>query len=225
MQDQRLKTEDRRLEQVTRFRSLLFRSFVFGLWSLAGLSGCGLDMKDNSKYKPLEPAPFFEDGRSSRPLIEGTVARGTLPTDEVFETGRKDGKLVEELPTPLTPQLLARGRERFNIYCSVCHDQLGTGNGIVVQRGLRPPPSFHIARLKEAPMGHFFDVITHGFGAMSDYSAQVVPADRWAIAAYIRALQLSQHAPLSDVAEDKKPLLDLSADQQTEVAAESHHEH
>jgi mono/diheme cytochrome c family protein len=122
-----------------------------------------------------------------------------LHSDTHFYTGKVDGNLVETLPFPVTRTLLERGHERYEIYCAPCHDRVGSGQGMVVRRGFRRPPSLHIDRLREAPIGHFFDVISNGFGAMPDYAAQIPPRDRWAIAAYIRALQLSQHATLADV--------------------------
>jgi len=156
-------------------------------------------MADQPRYQPLQRSTFFSDERSERPLVPDTVARGHLDADAAFYTGKVGGNLVDTLPLPLTEELLARGEERFNIFCSPCHDRTGNGNGMVVQRGFRAPPSYHIGRLRQAPIGHFFDVMTHGFGAMPDYAAQVPPRDRWAIAAYIRALQLSQNATLADV--------------------------
>ena len=148
---------------------------------------------------------FFADGRSARPLPENTVARGHLNEDTAYYTGRDaTGKLVSEFPFALTKEVLRRGQERFNIYCTPCHDYTGSGNGTVTQRGFHHPPSYHIDRLRQAPVGHFYDVITNGLGAMQDYSAQVEPADRWAIAAYIRALQLSQGATIDDVPADAR---------------------
>ena len=177
------------------------RGYVALVMFAALLSGCRQDMQDQPKVVPLRPSSFFDDGRSARPLVEGTVARGHLDADEAFYTGRVDGKLVDKLPVPLTRALLERGQDRYNIYCSPCHDLLGTGQGLVFRRGLnRPPPqSYHIARLEQAPIGHFFDVMTNGLGAMNDYAAQIQPGDRWAIAAYIRVLQFSQNASINDV--------------------------
>jgi hypothetical protein len=173
--------------------------------SIAALSACRQDMHDQPKYIPLRPTSFFADGRSARPLPENTVARGHLNEDTAYYTGRDaTGKLVSEFPFALTKEVLRRGQERFNIYCTPCHDYTGSGNGTVTQRGFRHPPSYHIDRLRQAPVGHFYDVITNGLGAMQDYSAQVEPADRWAIAAYIRALQLSQGATIDDVPADAR---------------------
>jgi mono/diheme cytochrome c family protein len=166
-------------------------------------SGCEIRkaMFDQPKYKALQASEFFGDGRSARPLVEGTVARGFLRADKHLYEGVVDGKPAEAFPFAVTAADLARGRERFNIYCSPCHDQAGTGNGMVVQRGFKVPPSYHIARLREAPPGYIYDVITRGFGQMSSYAAQVPPEDRWRIVAYVRALQLSQNAKLEDVPE------------------------
>ncbi|HWQ53307.1 MAG TPA: cytochrome c [Bryobacteraceae bacterium] len=163
-------------------------------------AGCRNDMQNQPKYIPLRPSEFFLDQRSARPLPEGSVARGHLRENTIFETGRgPDGQFVGAFPIPVTKELLQRGRERYNIYCSTCHDQLGNGLGMIVRRGYRRPPSFHIARLKTVPNGHIYDVITTGFGAMPDYAAQITPADRWAIVAYVRALQRSQSATAQDV--------------------------
>jgi len=156
-------------------------------------------MDDQPRYEPLEASRFFPDGQSSRPRVEGTVARGELHADAALYTGKTGGRLVEKLPVPLTADLLARGRERYDIYCSPCHDRVGTGKGMIVRRGYREPPSLHIERLRQAPAGHFFDVMTSGFGAMPAYARQVAVRDRWAIVAYIRALQRSQRATLADV--------------------------
>lgn len=169
---------------------------------LAGVtlvSACRQDMHNQPKYKPLRASAFFENGSSARPIIEGTIARGTLQTDESFFTGKNGNVLVTELPFPVTQQVLDRGEERYNIYCTPCHDRTGSGRGMVVQRGYRQPPSYHIDRLRNVEIGHFFDVMTNGFGVMPDYRAQISPRDRWNIAAYIRALQLSQHAAAGDV--------------------------
>jgi mono/diheme cytochrome c family protein len=163
------------------------------------LAGCRQDMHDQPKFIPLRMSDFFADKRSARPIIEGTVARGQLKADTYFYTGKIGNDVGDVMPFPVTADVLARGQQRFNIYCSPCHSELGDGRGMIVQRGLRPPPSYHTDRLRKAPIGHFFDVITNGFGAMPDYAAQVPVADRWAIAAYIRALQLSQNAQKSDL--------------------------
>lgn len=185
---------------VTAGRSLN-RSWVLLLaaFCLLAAVGCQQQMADQPRYEPLQRSTFFGDERSARPLLPDTVARGHLDADAAFYTGKSGGQLISTLPVPLTLEFLERGQGRFNIYCSPCHDRTGSGNGMIVQRGYRRPPSYHIDRLRQAPIGHFFDVITHGFGAMPDYADQVPPQDRWAIAAYIRALQLSQNATLADV--------------------------
>jgi len=172
---------------------------VAALLVVALVAGCRQDMHDQPKYKPLKSSAFFEDGRDSRPLVADTVARGHLDDDALLYTGKTGTGFATEFPFPIASDVLARGQERFTIYCSPCHDRTGGGNGMIVRRGYRRPPSFHIDRLRAAPAGYFFDVITHGFGVMPDYSSQVPVNDRWAIVSYIRALQLSQHASLSDV--------------------------
>jgi mono/diheme cytochrome c family protein len=181
-------------------------AFFFGLLALTGCD----NMYDQPKYKPLQPSPFFADGRSSRTPVPDTVARGEARIDRHFYQGKVNGKVAETLPFPVTPEVLARGRERFNIFCSVCHGRLGDGQGMVVQRGFPPPPSYHIARLREAPIGYFFDVMTNGFGVMYSYADRVPVKDRWAIAAYIRALQLSQNASLNDVPAEARAQLEAT---------------
>jgi mono/diheme cytochrome c family protein len=171
------------------------------------LTGCRLDMHIQPKYLPYQPTTFFGDGRSERPEIPGTIARGHLHADELFYTGQENGVVADKFPFPVTQTDIERGRQRYNIYCTPCHDYTGNGHGMIVQRGFPPPPSFHIQRLREAPAGHFFEVITNGYGAMYSYAARVEPADRWRIAAYIRALQLSEHATIADVPEADKQKL------------------
>jgi mono/diheme cytochrome c family protein len=167
-------------------------------------------MYDQPKYQPLEKSDFYPDGRASRPLVEGTVARGTLDAAAVsLPPAGAPGAvaLATALPVPLTRALLARGRERFEIFCTPCHDRTGSGQGMVVRRGYRQPPSYHIDRLRDAPVGHFYDVMTRGLGAMPDYAQQIPPDDRWAIAAYVKALQLSQRASAAELpAEDRTRL-------------------
>lgn len=177
--------------------------FLTGMLLIA-MCGCRQEMYDQARYKPLGESKFFADRRASRPLPAGTIARGWLRDDQKFYEGKQGRELVATLPVPLTRELLARGRERFNIFCSPCHDRTGGGRGMVVRRGYQPPPSFHIDRLRDAPVGHFFDVMTNGLGAMPDYASQIEVSDRWAIAAYVKALQLSQNAPLSDVPPDRR---------------------
>lgn len=188
-------------------------TYLAALAALVLVSGCRYDMQNEPKSIPLRESMFFKNGSSARPLVQDTVARGTLQDDEAFYTGKVDGKEVDTLPFPLTKDVLDRGQERFNIYCTPCHDLEGTGNGMIVRRGYKQPPSYHIDRLRQAPIGHFFDVMTNGFGAMPDYSAQIMPRDRWAIAAYIRALQLSRHATMADVPADVRTQLTQAAGQ------------
>lgn len=164
------------------------------------LPGCRRDMFQQPYSKPLEPSEFFQDNHmASRPLVAHTVARGHLDADEVFYTGKVGTNLVTTFPFPINRDMIERGRERFDIYCAPCHGKTGEGNGMIVQRGFPPPPSYHIDRLKQAPVGHFYDVITQGYGIMYSYAQRVEPADRWAIAAYIRALQKSQYTKLAEL--------------------------
>jgi cytochrome c553 len=171
------------------------------LSATALLSACGIriDMHDQPKAKPLRQSEFFADQRASRDLVEGTVARGDLRSDELFYTGKINGQEADQFPYPITQQTIERGRERFNIYCSPCHSRYGDGNGMVVQRGFKRPPDYTEDKLMKAPVGHFFNVMTNGFGSMSEYKSQVSATDRWAIAAYIRALQTARKAGASDV--------------------------
>jgi cytochrome c553 len=167
-------------------------------------------MHDQPRYEPLEASAFHADGLSARSLVPGTVPRGGLREDTHLYTGRIGDDLAADLPMPLTSRLLARGRERFKIYCTPCHGALGNGQGMVVQRGFPAPRSLHDDRLRGEPVGYFYDVMTNGFGRMQDYSAQVPVEDRWAIAAYIRALQLSQGAPVELLsAEDHQKLSEV----------------
>jgi hypothetical protein len=165
------------------------------------LAGCRLDMHIQPKYLPYEPTTFFADGRSERQPVPGTVARGQLRLDDLLFTGTENGVESNRFPFPITKADLDRGRERFNIYCTPCHDYTGSGNGMIVQRGFPHPPSFHTDRLRQAPVGHFFGVMTNGFGAMYSYADRVDVGDRWRIAAYIRVLQLSRNATVDDVPE------------------------
>jgi mono/diheme cytochrome c family protein len=164
------------------------------------LAGCRQDMHNQPKFVPQRGTSFYADGRSARPQVENTVARNQMHEDEYFYTGIQDGKEGDGLPIPLNTATMERGEERYNIYCTPCHSRVGNGVGMIVQRGYRPAGNFHTDRLRNAPLGHFFSVMTNGYGAMPDYSAQLTPEDRWAIAAYIRALQLSQNAKTSDEA-------------------------
>jgi mono/diheme cytochrome c family protein len=217
------------------------------------MTACGPQkMASQAKYIPLRSTNFFEDGKSERPLVEGTVPRGFERTDTAFYTGKtSQGSTqaaapsasavgaqssassqaaaiaanlasnvspsssgdVTAFPIEVTPAVFKRGQERFNIYCAPCHGMLGYGDGMVVRRGFRQPPSYHQDRLRQAPVGHFFDVITNGFGAMSDYAQQITPMDRWAIIAYIRGLQTSQNAKIDDVPPDQRGKLDSGGQQ------------
>jgi mono/diheme cytochrome c family protein len=162
-------------------------------------ASCRLEMHDQPKHQALESSAFFEDGSSARSLAIGTIPRGHLHTNQIYFEGLSGTNLTDELPVNLSREVLDRGQERFDIYCSVCHGLTGDGNGMIVQRGFPRPPSFHIDRLREAPLGHFYRVITYGYGVMFPYAIRVTPEDRWAIVAYIRALQLSQSAKLANV--------------------------
>jgi len=159
--------------------------------------GCRQDMHDAPRYEAYEKSDFFGDARSMRPQVAGTVARGQLREDAALFTGKVGAAFLPRIPIPVSAQLVHRGRQRYDIYCAPCHGLAGRGDGIVVRRGYRAPSSLHIDRLRGQADGYFYDVITNGFGAMSDYAAQIPVADRWAIVAYIRALQLSQHAPMA----------------------------
>ncbi len=156
-------------------------------------------MHNQPKFYPQRSTTFYADGRSVRPQIEHTVARSQLREDTFFYTGLMDGKEQDMLPFPATLAVLQRGEERYNVYCTPCHSRVGNGAGMIVQRGYKPAGNFHDAKRLAEPLSHYFYVITNGYGAMPDYSAQLVPADRWAVTAYIRALQLSQNAKLADV--------------------------
>lgn len=203
----------------THARRILGAGALCGLMLVGGCSRDGkfapVDMWNRSRLKPYEPVGFFADGSSSRPLVEGTVARGQLRTDEAFYQGTINGAYVTQIPReltraeldsgktfapqPVTRAMLERGRERYTVNCQPCHGLNGYGDGMIVKRGFSPPPSYHIARLRNAPVGHFYDVISNGYGAMYSYASRVEPQDRWAIAAYIRALQRSQHPQAGDI--------------------------
>jgi mono/diheme cytochrome c family protein len=171
------------------------KAWVVPLAGVFCIVSCRQDMHNQPRYKPLASTAFFDDGRSERPAIEDTVARGQLHLDQARYTGKENGKDVDYIPIQITRADLARGQQRFNIFCSPCHSRLGDGKGMIVNRGLRQPPSYHEPRLENAPIGHFFDVMSNGYGAMYSYASRVPVDDRWRIAAYIRALQLSQNPP------------------------------
>ncbi len=156
-------------------------------------------MANQPRYDPLESSDFFTDGMSARPRLAGTVARGELSTDPFLDTGRIDNQIADGFPFALTREIVDRGHERYDIYCAQCHGRVGDGNGMIPSRGFRRPPSFHTETLRTRPTGHFFDVMTNGFGSMPSYATMIPPRDRWAIVAYIRALQLAQRASPSDI--------------------------
>jgi hypothetical protein len=175
------------------------RSLVKALCGVACallLAGCSLkqDMALQPKNRPLSPSDFFTDGRSERPLVENTVARGSLADDALFVAKDSNG-----FPLPITQELLERGEGRYKIFCTPCHGLQGDGNGMVSMRGMKHPPTFHDNRLRQSPNGYFYDVITNGFGQMYNYASQIPPRDRWAIVAYVRALQLSRNARVADL--------------------------
>jgi mono/diheme cytochrome c family protein len=187
------------------------RRYDRGLYAFVSIfcfivAACRPDMMNQPKAKPLSESDFFSNQANARPIPPHTVEWKSARENDAFYTGLTNGTYVTELPVKLTPALLARGRERFEAMCAECHDRTGSGNGMVVLRGFPQPPSYHVPRLRNAPIGHFFDVITNGYGVMYSYATRVEPEDRWAIAAYIRALQLSQNANTSDltVAERQK---------------------
>jgi mono/diheme cytochrome c family protein len=191
----RQKAESRNVLAMARVGGFLLSAFCL-------LLSCRQKMSVQPKYDPLEPSDFFADGMSARPRIPGTVARGELALTGFLATGKVNGQDGDGFPFPVTMQVMNRGEERFNIYCSECHGKLGDGNGMVPSRGYRRPPSYHTDTLRAAKTGHFFDVMTNGFGAMPSYAPQVPVSDRWAIIAYIRALQLSEHATINDLPPD-----------------------
>ncbi|MGV3618082.1 MAG: c-type cytochrome [Fimbriimonas sp.] len=199
---------------------------VIALGALAVLvAGCHTDMWRQPRHEPLDPSDFFADGQTNRPLVPGTIARDHLRLDNTFYTGAKDGKWVDELPVPLTKELLARGQERYQIYCTPCHGQLGNGDGMIAQRGLslrRPVGNYHTERLRNMPVGHFYDVITNGYGAMYSYASRIEPQDRWAVVAYVRALQLSQNADPADA--DPEALAKSTQPPSTEGVGTGHKE-
>jgi mono/diheme cytochrome c family protein len=181
--------------------------FLAALGMTLLLVACRQKMANQAKYDPLEPSNFFADGMSARPRIPGTVARGETTIDPYFESGKINGQDGDGFPFVVTADVMSRGHERFDIYCSECHGRLGDGNGMIPARGYRRPPSFHTATLRAAKIGHFFDVMTNGFGSMPSYRTMVPPRDRWAIVAYIRALQLSQTATINDVPTEERTKL------------------
>jgi mono/diheme cytochrome c family protein len=186
-----------------------------GRWLLAVVSllfvcaGCRLDMHVQPRYNPYDPTDFFGDGQSARIPVEGTVPRGDLKLgpNELFYSGKSNDQPSEAFPYPATQQIVERGRERYNVFCSPCHGFSGDGDGMIVQRGFKRPPSLHEDRLRTAPVGHYFDVITNGFGVMYPYAYRIPVADRWAIISYVRALQLSRQVPIADVPDAERAKL------------------
>lgn len=179
-------------------------------WLTTGCDLVPLHMRDQARYDPLEASTLFEDGLAARPIPANTVPRGEwgqIKLNEPFYTGQVDGEFVTEFPMPVTREVLERGQERYDIFCAPCHSRVGDGQGMIVQRGFPRAPSFHTDRLRQEPHGYYYDVITNGFGRMYSYEARIHPEDRWAIVAYVRALQFSQNAPLEAVpAEERQKL-------------------
>ncbi len=186
-------------EKIVEMKQIRVVSVIAGLAATVLLAGCRQDMHNQPKFVPQRGTTFFADGRSARPQVENTVGRDQLHENAYFYTGLQGGKEGDGLPIALTEATLERGQERYNVYCTPCHSRVGNGNGMIVQRGYKPAGNFHTDRLRNAPLGHFFSVITNGYGAMPDYAAQLTPEDRWAVTAYVRALQLSQNATAADV--------------------------
>jgi mono/diheme cytochrome c family protein len=185
-------------------RKIIFLGLSAGLLLLIG---CRQEMRDDSRVKPFQETTFFADRNSSRLQVPGTISYQAASRDDFFATGMVSGRLVRGFPAPVTIQELRQGRERYNIYCSVCHGLGGDGNGMIVQRGFPRPPSFHDPRLRDAPEGHFFQVMTNGYGAMYSYASRVSAEERWAIVAYIRALQLSRNARPEDMPVEERTKL------------------
>jgi len=186
-----------------------------GGWMLAALglllvcAGCRLDMHVQPRYNPYDPTDFFGDGQSARMPVAGTFPRGEMTSgpQELLFTGKLNGQPSEAFPYPVTKEMVERGRERYNVFCSPCHGFSGDGDGMIVQRGFKRPPSFHEDRMRSAPVGHYFDAITNGFGVMYPYGYRVPARDRWAIIAYVRALQLSRQTPIGDVPDAERDKL------------------
>jgi mono/diheme cytochrome c family protein len=200
-----------RKEQPLPSSILYLRSSLLLACLLASIcTGCRREMFDQPASRPLRESDFFPDGAASRPIPPHTVARGQLNENAAFHTGMIGTNLVTEFPIRITHEILERGRERYEIYCAPCHGRGGDGNGMIAQRGFPAPPSYHIDRLRDAPVGHFYDVMTRGYGVMYSYATRVEPRDRWAIAAYVRALQLSQHSTLADAPPEQRAKLEAT---------------
>ncbi len=186
-------------------------SAILGIMSVGALlcaTACRQDMQDQPKYKPLAESRFFADGRSARPIPAGTIARDELNDEDALHTGAANGTFLASIPLPVNATLLHRGQDRFDIYCSPCHGRLGDGNGMVAQRGFRAPANLHSDRLRSVPPGYIYQVITNGYGAMGDYDDQIPVSDRWAIVAYVRALQLSRSANVNEVPANERTQLE-----------------
>jgi mono/diheme cytochrome c family protein len=180
-------------------------------WLILCLSlttGCDLDMREQPRYEAFEASAFFADGSSARAAVPNTVARSQLAADDHLTTGRLNGQFAETFPFPVTMEVLERGQEQYDVFCSPCHGYVGDGQGVVVEYGLRRPPSFHDPELRDEPAGYYFDLITNGTRVMPRYGPRILPEDRWAIIAYIRALQLSQNADVSTVPPQEVPNLE-----------------
>lgn len=191
------------------YSHITVRTVVVAALSFAA-TGC-TDMYDTGRVKPLQESRFYPDRQSSRPLVEGTVPRGYVKEDELLYTGKVDGKLADVFPFQVTKEVVERGENRYNTFCSPCHGRLGDANGMIVQRGFPRPNSFHADSIRAKPAGHYFDVMTHGFGRMYDYSASVPVKDRWAIIGYIRALQLSRRVMVNELSETERQRIAESA--------------
>jgi cytochrome c553 len=200
--------ESTRSEAPRRLDGSTARRLAFALLAILALASCRQKMANQARYDPLEASDFFADGMAARPRVAGTIARGELSGNPFFDTGKINGQVADGFPMPVTIDVINRGHDRFDIYCAQCHGRVGDGNGMIPARGYRRPPSFHTQTLRTATSGHFFDVMTNGFGAMPPYGKMIPPQDRWAIAAYIRALQLSQNATVADVPAEKRAELD-----------------
>lgn len=197
--------------QGQKLRVSWFHCLLLAATCLLLLGACQQKMANQPRYDPLEKSDFFADGMSARPRIAGTVARGELSTDPFFDTGKINGALADGYPFAVTADVIDRGHERYDIYCSECHGRIGDGNGMIPSRGYRRPPSFHSDTMRARTTGHIFDVMTNGFGGMPPYGKMIPTRDRWAIVAYIRALQLSQNAPVDVVPAVERPKLDAPA--------------
>ena len=207
-----------RLGNLRRFVNRLFGSVRLSrrllscavLLGIVGLTGCRLDMQIEPKYRGYEASNFFRDGHSEQQPVPGTVARGELRTDTLMYAGLLDGKEANLFPFPITKKDLERGQQRFDIYCTPCHDFTGSGHGMVVQRGFPAPPSYYEKKLMDAPVGHFFRVMTYGYGTMYSYADRLSTKDRWCIAAYIRALQMTHQPNMNNVPPQEQKILEAS---------------